>query len=261
LKAGTAGSVKVTAPNGLTVNGNLVIYGGYGGDGGDYWKDTTSGGDGGDGGKGGGASLSVSGTATISGSGMLLVQSGKKGAAGGFQNWPNSYNTATGTPGTGGGGDASFTADTLVASQIIMAKNDGELTFTVGTLDVTGADSALVLNCTDATKVRITTANLANNRLLSVNNADGDATISLMRVAAGQRGRLFVAVGAKQTITNLTATDAGLTFVLPSNFNPGAGLPVVTVNTANLTGAQIGIDTNGANLVAGNSFALVDAPH
>jgi len=268
---GGGGSANVTAPGGLTV-GTLRISGGDGGKGGESWNGVSSGtagsggavgggggggtgnantgneSGGGGGGGGGNAVLNVTGRLEVSG--VLSLTSGQKGQNG----------TVGPAPGQGGaGGAASFTANTLIAPTINLTKQDGALTFNVTTLDVTGVDTALNLNNTLAANVNITTANLANDHLLSINNTAGDMTLTTLSVAAGQSGRLFVANGTKQSITTLSANGANLTFVLPATLQ--AGGTAVTVGTANLTGTTLGIayQSGRPNLGVGEQFILLDA--
>ena len=75
----------------------------------------------------------------------------------------------------------------------------------------------------------------------------------------GGSGRLFVANGGRQVIDTLNAQNANLTFVLPANVV--ADQTIVAVNTADITGATIGMDdSNGrVSLAVGQSVKLIAA--
>ncbi len=248
--AGGDGSDGIDQNNTLpsTVADSITVIAGNGGNGGQNFIGGW--GAGGDGGAGGAAGLTLSG-ATVTSTGPVLVQSGADGLAG------DGLGPANGAGGAGGA--ASLTVNTLTAPSVTAWKRDGTLSVNISTLDVTGSDTALTATGTATADFQITSANLSGGHLMSINNSAGDMTIGNLNIAAGQSGRLFVADGARQSITNLNAAGADLTFVLPAGVV--ADQTIVKVNTADISGTTIGVDDgNGRiSMTGGQSVKLIAA--
>lgn len=236
----------------------MAVAAGNGGDGGEYYARNvgyTQGGFGGNGGDGGDATVNGADKSVVV-HGALSVSSGINGRDGTTRNEGSS--SFVGSPGTGGkGGAATFTADTLTAPTINLTKNDGALTFTVTTLDMSVGSTTLNLTGTSAANVNVTTANLSGGNLFSLNNSAGDMTLATLNVTGS--GRLYVADGGKQSITALNAQNANLTFVLPSTLQ--ANDKVVSVTDADLTGTTLGVAYQSVRpgLAVNEQLVLLDA--
>ncbi len=291
--AGGAGGIHTHSGLSGTYN-TLAIEGGIGGSGaaGDGGDDSGGGGgggghvaanvsgaieaatltiSGGTGGAGGSNAIVAGGvTAGAGGAGGTNGQGGGGGgggnavlnAAGQTVTVINNLSISSGANGSGGirggaGGAASFTATTLIAPNINLIKKDGALTFNVTTLDVSGGNTALNLTGTTAAGVTIGNVTLAGGNTFTLNNSAGDMTLTNLNVTG--TGRLFVADGARQSITNLNAAGADLTFVLPAGVV--ANQTIASVNNANITGATIGVDDGNGRITMspGQSVKLLAA--
>jgi hypothetical protein len=172
---------------------------------------------GGGGGNSDGAQAGKGGDATLNVSGILSVNIGlylQSGASG------------TGAlPGTGG--NVSFNAGTLVAPAVGLTKQDGNLAFTLGTLDVTQCDTRLFL---DGADVHIGTARLDGYRTLEIGS--GAATIDLLILEGGGS---FTDSGSATTVGSLSI-DGGT--INSGNFN--------LINTVSYANSDITLGSGGA---------------
>ena len=206
----------------------------YGGDGGKPGEGGKGGSDYGGGG-GGGASLDMTGS-TVTAT-KVTVESGKKGGLG------------IGGGGGGGGGDAEFKAGTLKATTITLIENDGDLTFNVGTLDVTTGHTTLNLVKTGTGEVTFETVELGNGKTFKVTSKDdGGATIETFSVSGSGRLELDN-TGADVIFTDIELNGNTLT-VASQNGGTAA------VGTLDATGATIIFDLNGVKV---NSDAVLNA--
>ena len=247
---GTTGTPSAAAN--LTAYDSISVIAGSGGNGGQSVNfGPFNSGAGGSGGAGGAASLTLTG-ATVTSAGAVLVQSGAKGAAG------DGNGPANGAGGAGGA--ASLTVNnTLIAPSITATKVNGALAVNITTLDVgaSAIGTSLTATNTAAGDFIIGTANLSNNRLLSINNSAGAMTLSTLNVTG--QGRLFVANGGNSGIGALNAAGADLTFMLPAGVV--ANQTIVSVTTANIAGTTIGVNDGSGrvNLLPGQSVKLIAA--
>jgi len=243
-------------------DGGLGEYGGGGG-GGAVWKTGSvqadaikvmagSGGGGGGssgGGGGGGALLDITGDVEAD---FIYVQAGSSdnglsgGGGGGAAMQTTGSVTAyamlviSGT-GTGAGevkgGDAKFEAGTLEATEIHLKKNDGNLFFDVGTLDVS-SNTFLELDGTSATDVTIGTIALGSSMKLTVsssiiNGRDFDfKELNVLGADATYKGELDAA--AKTLTFDLSSVGNGNTMLNVEN-DVASDLDISTA-TIKLTG-------------------------
>ena len=282
--AGGAGGAGVSdnQTSGLTTVDAISVIAGSGGNGGQSGMFGYA--VGGNGGAGGAATLSLTG-ATVTSTGPVLVQSGANGAAGNSTNFFGDNSTG------GAGGKAGFIATTLIAPAITLTKQDGALTFKVGTLDVSGGDTTLNLNNVSASDVTIDTILLDNSHSFTVTSANsGLAAISALDVTgaggtvSAPSTQLFATVnlaggsnlttnglnfntlnvrGAGATYTgNLAANGKAMNFYLPGNTAASAiGTMLTVTGNATIAGATVNVGIDGASspLQKGDQVTLIDA--
>lgn len=241
-KGGAGGDVGMTLTDALTVNGDLVISGGAGGNGGSNF--------GGGGGKGGNAVFTGAGR-NVSVAGALTVRSGTSGTKGG------------GSPGASGGaaGDASFSAATLRAGSIALTKNDGALSFQVGSALVWTGDGAFTLTGGGA-NVSINALSIDGGTVNSgnVENLIHPTAFSYTQtdITLGAGGATFDTGGGDQNVGrkligsgSLTKTGAG-TLTL-SGANTYTGMTTVRQGVLAL-GADNALASKNLTLYGGASF-------
>lgn len=193
----------------------------------------------GSGGAGGGAEFSAS---SVTLTGALNLSSGSDG------------DTTNG--GQGAGGAASFTAGTLIAPTIDLTKQDGDLTFTVGALNV-NQTTALTLNKGTAPgnfTVSVNGLAFSNGSALTVTRTQGTETFT----AFG--GNLSVA-GAGNALNSLLAFDASgtgktHTFNL-TGLAAGSTMLTAQTSTLNIGGANIALTGDQPALNLGQSVTLL----
>jgi len=182
------------------------------------------------GGTGGGATVTVSGNMDA---GTVTVQSG-----------------SSGTGGTdSAGGDVTLTVTgTLNAETITLTKKDGDLSFKVGTLDVS-SDTLLELDGTDKDNVTIRTIALGSGTTLEVVSSSangGDFDFEKLNV-----------LGKEATYTgNLDVSGKTLTFDLSSVGNGESMLTVETTSSLDLRTATIDF-TGTPTLKVGDKIYLL----
>jgi outer membrane autotransporter protein len=147
--------------------------------------------------------------------------------------------TSTGTAGAGGaGGAATFVAGTLTAPSINLAKKDGDLTFTIGTLYV-GKNTAFTMDNATSTgtfAVSVNGLSFANGSALTITRSQGSENFSNFG------GNLAVAGTGNVLKSDVPYDAAG------SGKTHTFDLTGVAASSTMLTAQTTALDISGANI-------------
>ena len=243
---GHAAGAAVTTGQWLVVTGDLRILAGDGGKGGDCADSSHFSRVGGTGGDGGDAVLNGEGKSVTVG-GVFSLTSGNNGAEGLRIYTGGSTSVA---PGQGGsGGSAEFRAATLSAPRIELLKNDGDLAFTVESLEI-GQNTLFTMDkgtaAGGAFTVTVKGLSFSNGGGLEVEALNG-ALFDTFGGEISVKGHgnslnstlLFDSSGAGKTIAfDLSDLAAGQTALAVNSSVSAAGLKVDQNTAVSLTGAS-----------------------